>query len=438
MNKKSIPICQARDILNIDKYFRGKGYLSVTDVYNTDLLLCWEYFDANYERYCFKLKSNNTIENDLHNLYKFQLSFPKLPSSQNGNKIFTLENDKPSTSISYANMLYRPFDKYYVSDTSGFAMILLSGIDLKVCYYDFDLKFTCHVKILLPVLSRKEFRKDVRLSDKSIWIVSYISGKGCVIDAINIKNEKEWYHVRSNCNYAIELKKVFSGIMFLGSNNKDYFGDRRKIFSSYKALYIDHCNLIPCKTNEKCFIEFFKPKELESEDIIVGGIFKATIIVAPKTHSKVCYSLTYNERLDLKVCKRIDLTGYFDKKIRDIGILKFLPQIGKMLVYVSPTYIAVINLKMFRITQILECPEEHSNLDFRCSYDAGMLNMVYEIGNYRFDKVPYLLLKFVLYNRQSLKELALNTILDNFSLEEIEAFNLPRCLIREIMARKIH
>lgn len=140
----------------------------------------------------------------------------------------------------------------------------------------------------------------------------------------------------------------------------------------------------------------------------------------------------------MKVCKRIDLTGYFDKKIRDIGILKFLPQIGKMLVYVSPTYIAVINLKMFRITQILECPEEHSNLDFRCSYDAGMLNMVYEIGNYRFDKVPYLLLKFVLYNRQSLKELALNTILDNFSLEEIEAFNLPRCLIREIMARKIH
>ena len=105
MNKKSIPICQARDILNIDKYFRGKGYLSVTDVYNTDLLLCWEYLDTNYERYCFKLKSNNTIENDLHNLYKFQLSFPKLPSSQNGNKIFTLENDKPSTSISYANML---------------------------------------------------------------------------------------------------------------------------------------------------------------------------------------------------------------------------------------------------------------------------------------------------------------------------------------------
>ena len=161
--------------------------------------------------------------------------------------------------------------------------------------------------------------------------------------------------------------------MFLGSNN---FGDGRNLFSSCKALYIDHCNLIPCKTNEKSFIEFYKPKELTKEDIVVGGIFKTTIIVAPKTHSKMCYSLTYKERLDLKVCKKIDLTGYFDKKIRDIGKLKFLPQIGKMLVYVSPTYIAIIDLKMFRITQILECPEEHFNLDIIWSNDERMLNMV--------------------------------------------------------------
>ena len=202
-------------------------------------------------------------------------------------------------------------------------------------------------------------------------------------------------------------------------------------------MYIDHCNLISCQTSEKRFTEFYKPKELEKEDIVVGGIFKTTVIVAPKTHSKVCYSLTYNERLDLKVCKRIDLAGYFDKKIRDIGMLKFLPQIGKMLVYVSPTYIAVIDLKIFRITQILECPEEHSNLHIRWSSDERMLNMVYHTHSYDL-KVKISLLKYVLYNRQSLKELALNTVLDNFSLEEIEAFNLSRSLVREIMTRKIH
>ena len=279
-------------------------------------------------------------------------------------------------------------------------------------------------------------RKDFRLSYKSIWIASYISDQGSAIDVINIKNGNEWYHIRSNCNSTIALKTVFSGIMFLGSNN---FGDGRNLFSSCKALYIDHCNLIPCKTNEKSFIEFYKPKELKKEDIVVGGIFKTTIIVAPKTHSKMCYSLTYKERLDLKVCKKIDLTGYFDKKIRDIGKLKFLPQIGKMLVYVSPTYIAIIDLKMFRITQILECPEEHFNLDIIWSNDERMLNMVSCTDKYNTNlKGSLTLLKFVLYNRQSLKELPLNIVLDSFSLEEIEAFNLPRSLVREIMTRKMH
>ena len=64
-----------------------------------------------------------------------------------------------------------------------------------------------------------------------------------------------------------------------------------------------------------------------------------------------------------------------------------------------------------------------------------MLNMVCSTGQ-RLNE--YFLLKYVLYNRQSLKELALNSVLDNFSLEEIEAFNLPQSLIQEIMTRKIH
>ena len=139
--------------------------------------------------------------------------------------------------------------------------------------------------------------------------------------------------------------------------------------------------------------------------------------------------------MDLKVCKRVDLTGYFDKNIRDIGMLKFLPQIGKMLVNVSPTYMVVIDLKMLQITQILESPEGLFDLEIRWSKEERMLNMVCSTGQ-RLNE--YFLLKYVLYNRQSLKELALNSVLDNFSLEEIEAFNLPQSLIQEIMTRKIH
>ena len=424
MNKELIPICQARDISN--GYIHRKRYqkLRYDDDDDIDLRLCWEYFDSDCRCYCLELKPNDTIEDNLYNLFNFQLSFNELLSSEDGKKIFTLKNEKQGCMASHGRI-------YYVSDASGFAMILLSGVDLRVCYYDFDQNFTCHVKILSPDVSRKDYQ----LSCKSIWIVSYIPHEGCIIDVINIKNEKEWYHVRSKCNFTFELSNVFSDIMFLGSNSKDHFGDGRNIFSSCKALYIDYCNLIPKETNEKSFMEFYKPKELEKEDIVIRGIFKTTIIVTAKTHLKFCYSLTYNERLDLEVCKRVDLTGYFDKKIRDIGMLKFLPQIGKMLVSVSPTYMVVIDLKILQITQILESPEGLFDLEIRWSKEERMLNMVCSTGQ-RLNE--YFLLKYVLYNRQSLKELALNSVLDNFSLEEIEAFNLPQSLIQEIMTRKIH
>ena len=43
-------------------------------------------------------------------------------------------------------------------------------------------------------------------------------------------------------------------------------------FSSCKALYIDHDNLIPYKINEKQFAEFYKPQELNIEDLTILGI----------------------------------------------------------------------------------------------------------------------------------------------------------------------
>ena len=86
------------------------------------------------------------------------------------------------------------------------------------------------------------------------------------MDAIKIKNQIEWYHIRINSclpTFFI-INSVFSEIILIGNEITDNVGDGKwsVFFSSYKALYIDHGNLIPWEINEKQFIEFYKPKEL--------------------------------------------------------------------------------------------------------------------------------------------------------------------------------
>ena len=86
------------------------------------------------------------------------------------------------------------------------------------------------------------------------------------MDAIKIKNQIEWYHIRINSclpTFFI-INSVFSEIILIGNEITDNVGDGKWsiFFSSYKALYIDHGNLIPWEINEKQFIEFYKPEEL--------------------------------------------------------------------------------------------------------------------------------------------------------------------------------
>ena len=86
------------------------------------------------------------------------------------------------------------------------------------------------------------------------------------MDAIKIKNQIEWYHIRINSclpTFFI-INSVFSEIILIGNEITDNVGDGKwsVFFSSYKALYIDHGNLIPWEINEKQFIEFYKPEEL--------------------------------------------------------------------------------------------------------------------------------------------------------------------------------
>ena len=97
------------------------------------------------------------------------------------------------------------------------------------------------------------------------------------MDSIKIKME-ECYYIRINSCLPtyILINCVFSGIMLVGNNIADVFDDDgcSVFFSSYKALYKDHDNLIPFKINEKQFTEFYEPKELNVKDLTTLGIFR--------------------------------------------------------------------------------------------------------------------------------------------------------------------
>ena len=84
---------------------------------------------------------------------------------------------------------------------------------------------------------------------------------GCSIDMISIKNDWEWYHVRSNNCVPISLGRVFSSIMLVAddiTNELDY-EEGSLNFSSCKVLLIDHDSLVPYERNDRIFIDFYKP-----------------------------------------------------------------------------------------------------------------------------------------------------------------------------------
>ena len=178
---------------------------------------------------------------------------------------------------------------------------------------------------------------EIKLCCGSIWIInnmyndSYI---GCLIDMISIKNEREWYHVRSNTCVPISLSKVFSSVMVVADvikNELDYEEDFLD-FSSCKVLLMDHASLVPYERNDRNFIDFDKPTVFEMNRLIVYGTFKSTIILKDFLDAEVWYFLRYNEKMQISFFKKIDFSVYAKN---DIGIYRgclvtIVPCIGKM------------------------------------------------------------------------------------------------------------
>ena len=144
-------------------------------------------------------------------------------------------------------------------------------------------------------------------------------------------------------------------------------------FSSCKALYINHDNLIISERNERNFTEFHKPKYLERENLLVFGIFKSTIILIDELAfddyivENYSYFLSYNERLQLRICKRIDLSipGNPNIEINWDNSLEIIQEVGKMFLRTYVKSVFVTDLRTGQVTQILEYPSF-----FRLHYDT--------------------------------------------------------------------
>ena len=426
-----MPNCLANDILNV--ITKNEKYMKLVYDDEIDLGLCWEYFDRTYKCYCLEPKYGGTIEDYIYNLNNFQFSFRELDSSAQDNRIFTMKKDKE------CNMACKELD--YVSDICGFALLKLRFTELRVHYYDFEQLFSSSIKIQISNNAIGE----IKLCCRSIWIINNMyndSYVGCFIDMISIKNEREWYHVRSNTCVPISLSRVFSSIMVLAddiTNELDYEEDSLN-FSSCKVLLIDHNNLVPYERNDRSFIDFDKPKGCETDSLVVYGIFKSTIILSPSDNPidpEVWYFLRYNEKMQLSFFKRTDFTISMKD---EIGIywgysVAIIPHIGKMFLITSSNSILVFDVKTFQVSQVLEYTLPYSPGGiFKWSKQDRMLNVVCVSSHP--DQRWYL--KYALYGGQTLKQLALNAVVEVFSIEKIQASNLPHSLFREIMTRKMY
>lgn len=414
-NDELVPVCQPNDILTVN--IEQNKFEKLTSLDKARLNPCWEYFNIGYK--CFTLEPiyDDSIENSTYNLFNFEFSFCNLEER----RIFTMI--KNGTSGMHSDGVY------YISDMKGFALLRIFKLDLIIYYYDFERKFTSHIKILLNYISPRE----VRLVNRSIWIFTFLyehSAKGYSIDVINIKDEKKWYHIRSYSHLPISLEKLLSGFMLVGNDGLCKDGDN--IFFSCKVLYIEHDNLTPFEINKKKFIEFDKPKELENKDIIVFGIFKAIIILVDKMDSNVFYFLNYNEKFQFQFCKRLDLAMYVKADVttnQTFGEI-FIPEIGKMFLYTSANSIVVIDVRTCQVTQILEWTLPSEPYFIKWSEYEKTVNFVCDVAGVRY------MSKYVVSCGNTLQELALNIVVDKFSAEKIQTSNLPYSLVQEIMNRK--
>ena len=151
----------------------------------------------------------------------------------------------------------------------------------------------------------------------------------------------------------------------------------------------------------------------------------------------VCYFFRYNEKMQLSFFKRIDFTVSIKHKI---GVywacgVTIIPQIGKMFMMTWPNFFLVLDMRTFQVSQVLLYTLLISpGVFLKWSKQDRVINVL--CSDYHSDQ--RLNLKYALYWGQAFKELALNAVFGNFSIEKIQASNLTHSLVWEIVTRKMY
>ena len=129
----------------------------------------------------------------------------------------------------------------YASDSHGFVLLKLGFNEIRVHYYDSERLFSSSIKV--QILSNAI--EEIKLYCRSVCVINNMneeSYKRYLIDMINNKNEREWYHIRSSTFVPICFNGVLSSIMLVAddvTNELDYKEDNVS-FSTYKALITDY------------------------------------------------------------------------------------------------------------------------------------------------------------------------------------------------------
>ena len=129
-----------------------------------------------------------------------------------------------------------------------------------------------------------------------------------------------------------------------------------------------------------------KPEEVGKNNIVVVGVFKTAIVLVPAVDSSFCYLVSYNEKLQVKDCNKIDLTGCIKSDVRLYwGCLleRYIAEVGKALLVTSWNLLALVDMRTFQISQIVEylMPYEPTEIYFMWSKDGKSLKYFMEKGS---------------------------------------------------------
>lgn len=218
-------------------------------------------------------------------------------------------------------------------------------------------------------------------------------------------------------------------------------------FRYWKCLYINDNVLKTNGTSKIEFVELQRPRIFYDEiNMNVIRIYKRTVILIDRTKylPEYFYFLTY-EGSHLKSCKQMSIyESYkqsqpaFSEFIETMMVspydYKIIPELGKMVIS-SGTIMFVIDLRTFVVVQALSTSVvgKFKLLNwFPYSKNRKDIIMVLQ---YVFKKY---VLRFSLVHGFSLKEQAMDFVINNFSTEKFFKYNLPQSLLQEILNKKIY